>query len=262
MLAAIGSLAGRLAGRDRAADLGLRGWIDQQPSTKHRRRQRRETGTCVRIVHASTRRFGLPRPTSRRLRQRRTGEDFTRQRESGLSRVQGRRPSLPPPPSQPRVHVREQWPATTAEPQVRGLHAFTWRARLPRCRPRRRIHASVDDQPAGAPIQAGHDSLRTHRTRLAFNPHSKSARVMTSCQQHDPLEPQDGRPLTPQTPSRRTMGQATAESPWSGRWFAARSSPFRGLAEAAARLPWTGGRADRLADHPGDAAVRDARRDE
>jgi hypothetical protein len=180
------SLAGRLADRDRAVDLGLRGWVDQQRGAERGRRQHREAVISVRGVHAITRGFWLPRPTGHWLRQRRAGEDFTRHRQSELSGIQGRRPSLPPPPARPRVHVREQWPGPGAGPQVRGLHAFTRCARLPRRRPRRRVHAPVDHEPASPPVRAGHDSLRPRRAELAFNPHSKSGRVMTPChpQQH------------------------------------------------------------------------------
>ena len=95
MPAPTSSLAGRLADRDWAADLGLRGWIDQQRGAELGRRQHREAVTSVRGVHASTRGFWLPRPTGHWLRQRRAGDDFTGHRQSGLSGVQGRRPSLP-----------------------------------------------------------------------------------------------------------------------------------------------------------------------
>jgi hypothetical protein len=63
MPAPTSSLAGRLADRDRAVDLGLRGWIDQQRGAEPGRRQDREAVISVRGVHAITRGFWLPRPT-------------------------------------------------------------------------------------------------------------------------------------------------------------------------------------------------------
>ncbi len=62
MPAPTSSLAGRLAERDRAADLGLRGWIDQQRGAELGRRQHREAVTSVRGVHAITRVSGYPDP--------------------------------------------------------------------------------------------------------------------------------------------------------------------------------------------------------